>query len=381
MKRTSILILLLMLVQQVFSQCTLRLVINEVATKKLDDIYVAGSFNNWNPKDEKYKLKPFGTTRKGIVIKDIPAGKYEYKFTRGSWDKAQTTAKGEDMQNLEVEVTADVSKDHNIDGWKDDFPQKEKPNTATSQVRVVDNAFQIPQLGRTRRIWVYLPKGYDVSKKTYPVLYMHDGQNLFSEHSSSYGEWGVDEALDTLINRTRKETIIIGIDHGNEKRLNEYNPYDHPEFGKGEGKEYVEFIVKTLKPFIDNKFRTQKDAAGTYIAGSSMGGLISLYAITKYPHVFGAAGVFSPALWTAPAIFDEVKNADWGKAQPKIFFYAGGKESEQMVPDMDRMIKVIEQKGNYRIRRVMAPLGKHNEPTWRSEFPEFYVFVTGSTSR
>ena len=376
MKQVLWLVLLICSWQIGFGQYTLRLLVNEVATKKQEDIYVSGSFNKWDPKDEKYKLKPNGTNRKAIIIKDLPAGKYMYKFTRGGWDKSQTTAKGEDMQNLEVEVNADVSVNHNIDGWMDDFPDKPKPNTASSQVKIIDNAFAIPQLNRTRRIWVYLPKGYETGKKTYPVLYMHDGQNLFTEHTATSGEWGVDEALDTLIKRTRKELIIVAIDNGGDKRLNEYNPYDHKDFGKGEGAKYVEFLARSLKPFIDQKYRTQKESKSTSIAGSSMGGLISMYAIAKYPDVFGSAGIFSPAFWTAPAIFDEVKNANWSKAFPKLFFYAGGKESEEMIPDMDKMIKIVEQKGNFSLRRVMAPLGKHNEPTWRSEFPEFYTFIT-----
>lgn len=378
MKRLPLLAALLVGWLSADAQFTLRLIVNEIATRKQDDVYVAGSFNNWDPGDAKYKLKPFGTSRKAIVIKDLPAGKYQFKFTRGNWEKVQTTAKGEDMQNLEIEVANDVSQSYNIEGWKDDFPERARPNTATAQVQIINSAFEIPQLQRTRRVWIYLPKGYQASKKTYPVLYMHDGQNLFSEHTAAYGEWGVDEALDSLTSRTRKEVIIVAVDHGEKTRINEYTPYDHPEFGKGEGKQYVEFLVNTLKPFIDKNYRTMRDPANTFVAGSSMGGLISMYAITKYPNVFGAAGVFSPAFWVAPAIFDEVKNADWGKHQPRIFFYAGGKESEQMVPDMNKMIKVIEAKGNYRIRRVLAPLGQHNEPTWRSEFPEFYLFVTGS---
>jgi predicted alpha/beta superfamily hydrolase len=376
MKRLLLIVALLVSFTSVFCQYTLRLIVKEVATKKQDEIYVAGNFNDWNPKDEKYKLKPYGTSRKAIVLKDMPAGKYQFKFTRGSWEKVQSTAKGEDMGNIEVDVNADVSQEFTIDGWKDDFPDKPKPNTATSQVRIIDNAFAIPQLNRTRRIWIYLPKGYDVTKKNYPVLYMQDGQNLFSEHTAAFGEWGVDEALDSLIARTRKEMIIVGIDNGGDKRLNEYNPYDHEKYGKGEGKQYVEFIVNTLKPFIDKKYKTLADAQHTSIAGSSMGALISMYAIAKYPNVFGGAGIFSPAFWTAPAIFQEVEKADWSKTRPKLFFYAGGKEDKDMVPDMDRMISIVEKKGNYSLRRVMAPLGKHNEPTWRSEFPEFYSFIT-----
>ncbi len=110
--------------------------------------------------------------------------------------------------------------------------------------------------------------------------------------------------------------------------MNEYNPYDNSKYGKGEGKQYADFLALTLKPFIDKKFRTQKQATHAFVAGSSMGGLISLYAVIKYPDVFGGAGIFSPAFWTAPAIFEEVEKADWSAYHPKFYFYVGGKENE-----------------------------------------------------
>jgi predicted alpha/beta superfamily hydrolase len=356
------------------AQYTLRLVVNEVGAKKLDDIYVAGNFNNWNPRDEKYKLKPFGTTRRAIILKDVAAGKYEFKFTRGSFDKVETTAKGEDISNHEITVKEDVAENFNIAGWKDDYPDKPKPNTATAQVKILDTAFAIPQLNRKRRIWAYLPKSYATSTKKYPVIYMHDGQNLFNEQTAPFGEWGIDEALDTLTRLTGKEAIIIGIDNGGDKRMTEYNPYDFRN-GKGEGSQYVDFLATTLKPFIDKKFRTLKDSSHTFVAGSSMGGLISMYALVKYPNIFGGAGIFSPAFWTAPAIYDEVAKADFGRAMKRFYFYAGGKESEAMVPDMDKMISTVEKKGNYETRRLMNPLGKHNEATWRKEFVDFYQFI------
>ena len=121
----NILFLLIIILSKIESeaQFNLRLLVKSVATKKQDDIYLAGSFNNWNPKDEKYKLKPFGTTRRGIVLKDIPAGKYEFKFTRGSFDKVETTAKGADVENHEINLSADVSQEFAIPGWKDDYPE------------------------------------------------------------------------------------------------------------------------------------------------------------------------------------------------------------------------------------------------------------------
>lgn len=259
------------------AQFTVRLVVTDVATKKNDDIYVSGNFNNWNPKDEKFKLKPFGGNRKSLVIKDLAAGTYAFKFTRGAADKFETTADGRDLADRVLEVNEDLSQEFTIAGWKDDYPELPKKYTASPQVRIMDTAFLIPQLSRTRRIWVYLPKGYAGSSKIYPVLYLQDGQNLFNEKTAAFGEWGVDECLDSLQQKTGKECIVVGIDHGGDKRLTEYNPYDHPQFGKGEGAAYAGFLAKTLKPYIDTKYRTKKGPENTFVAGSSMGALISLY--------------------------------------------------------------------------------------------------------
>lgn len=375
MKRYLLFFAFLLLTFQLGAQYTLRLVVTNVATKKLDDIYVAGNFNNWDPADGNYKLKPFGGSRKAIVLKDIPAGSYQFKFTRGSWNKVETTAKGEDIENRTVEVNADVSQDITIAGWKDDFPDKPKPNTATAQVHLLDSAFFIPQLNRYRRLWIYLPKSYNITKgKTYPVLYMMDGQNLFNEQTAAFGEWGVDECLDSLQQKTGKECIVVGVENGGDKRINEYDPYDNEKYGKGEGKQFADFLANTLKPFIDNNYRTVKDVNHTYIAGSSMGALISLYSVMKYPKVFGAAGVFSPAFWIAPLFYKDMQETTW-TTFPRFYFYAGEKEDKTMVRDMKKMYDIIGQKHNYDMQEVVFPLGQHNETYWRKEFPNFYNWL------
>ncbi len=358
------------------AQYTLRLIVNDVAVKDQDDIYVAGNFNSWNVRDVKYKLKPFGTKRRAIILKDLAAGKYEFKFTRGSNETWETTRKGEEMPNHEIALSEDATLNFNVEGWKDEYPDKPKPNTATAQVSIVDTAFYMPQLNRYRRIWAYLPKGYAKSTKRYPVIYMQDGQNLFNERTSAFGEWGIDEALDTLMPKLGREAIIIGIDNGGEKRMTEYNPYDNKSFGTGEGNQYVDFMALTLKPFIDKKFRTKKDSTNTFVAGSSMGAVISLYALVKYPKVYGGAGIFSPAFWTAPQLYDDVAKATFGRARKKFHFYGGGKESDSLIPDMDRMLAEIEKKGNYETNRVVNPVARHNEAAWREAFVEFYDFIT-----
>lgn len=363
------------------AQYNIRLVITTVATKGNEDVYVAGSFNNWNPKDENYKLKPFGGGRKAVVIKDVAAGNYAFKFTRGSFEKVECTADGRDIADRMVEVNNDLVMEYTIAGWRDDYPQKPKRFTASPQVRIMDTAFNIPQLNRKRRIWIYLPKSYASSSKTYPVLYMQDGQNLFNEQTAFAGEWGVDECLDTLQKQTGKECIVVGIDNGADKRMSEYAPYNFT-FGNqnilAEGKQYVDFLALTLKPYIDAKYRTMKSKDYTYVAGSSMGGLISLYTVIQYPQVFGAAGIFSPSLWTSNQIFvdaDKFISND----MHRFYLYAGGKENSSTVNevnDVNKLEAILKKKPTYQIRTSIYPLGEHNEENWRREFAAFYKWLT-----
>ena len=202
---------------------------------------------------------------------------------------------------------------------------------------------------------------------------MHDGQNLFNEATSYAGEWGVDESMDSL----RKKSIIVGIDNGQQMRMNEYNPYDHPKYGKGEGKKYVEFIAKTLKPYIDKKYRTKKDASNTMISGSSMGGLISLYAVIKYPCVFGKAGVFSPAFWVANSLRTDIATLVKPSTHKhlRIYFYAGEMENKDMVKDMLYYFERMRKLGGSKMLVRINADGKHDEPTWRAEFPAFYNWI------
>lgn len=372
--KSLFLFLCLIAVSVADAQFSVRLVVTDVATRKQDDIYVAGNFNNWNPKDESYKLKPFAGNRKTLVIKNLAAGTYAFKFSRGASDRLETTADGRDISDRILEVNEDVSQEFTIAGWKDDYPEVPKKYTASPQVRIMDTAFQIPQLNRKRRIWVYLPKGYATSSRIYPVLYMQDGQNLFNEQTAAFGEWGVDECLDTLQQKTGKECIVVGIDHGGENRLREYNPYDHPQFGKGEGEAYAEFLAQTLKPYIDTKYRTRKGPENTFIAGSSMGALISLYAMIRYPSVFGAAGIFSPSFSQAPVIYADAEKFTI-PAQPRFYLYAGGKESPTLATDLQKMSDILQQKQRFVIRKVISPLGQHSETYWRQEFAAFYQWL------
>lgn len=244
-------------------------------------------------------------------------------------------------------------------------------STASQQVETF--TFDAPQLETQKKIWVYLPSSYQNSKKAYSVIYMHDAQNLFDASTSYVGEWKIDEYLDSI---TDNKSIIIGIEHGNEKRIDELTPYPHEKYGGGKGEAYVNFIINTLKPYIDTNYRTLPDAPHTTIMGSSLGGLISFYAAVKHPKTFGNAGVFSPSFWFSEEIYKLVETSDIPEST-RFYFLAGSDESEETVPDLEKMISLLQRKGvkPENLESTIIEGGKHNEELWSTNFPEAYQWL------
>ncbi|MBI2731116.1 MAG: alpha/beta hydrolase [Sphingobacteriales bacterium] len=381
MKRGLLVLIVMVHTSCVFAQYVINIVLNVPATRQ-ETIFIAGNFNGWNPSAEGFQLQQNNTGKYFLQIKNQAAGNYEFKFTRGSWNKVECSKSGGDVGNHSVQLFSDTTVEYTIEGWKDDFTSAATKHSASSHVKIIDTAFAIPQLNRTRRIWVYLPEGYEQSKKHYPVLYLQDGQNVFDAATSFAGEWGVDEIMDSLIKIGDRECIVVAIDNGGEKRMNEYLPYDFEAKENGitrqtliaEGDAYLDFLVKNLKVYIDKNFRTAKAKETTYVAGSSMGGLISFYALMKYPDVFGGAGVFSPSFWIVPQINDSLQKVV-SKINSKIFFYAGELEGETMVSDMNSIADAVGLHSYSIIYKIVDPEGKHNEPTWRKWFAEFYQWM------
>jgi predicted alpha/beta superfamily hydrolase len=243
---------------------------------------------------------------------------------------------------------------------------------STASKQVTNFTIEAPQLQSTKKIWLYLPKDYAASKKKYPVIYMHDAQNLFDAKTAYAGEWNIDEKLDSL----NAQVIVVGIEHGNEKRTEELTPYKNEKYGGGNGDAYLEFIVKTLKPQIDRTYRTKTNESATVIMGSSLGGLISYYALLKYPEVFGKAGVFSPAFWINPEIFDLTKTTR--KLNSKIYLLCGDNESKEMVPDVHKMEILISDKRcscMHLTRKRIIKGAQHNEKLWRDNFVKVYLWL------
>jgi predicted alpha/beta superfamily hydrolase len=355
-----------------FAQTTIKIQVNKKESTGAagEPLYVAGSFNQWQPSNPKYKLQQDSAGNWFIKLSAPKNDVLEFKFTRGSWDKVETLPDGTDVPNHAIKVQRDTALSYTIQSWKDQHVPAPRLHTATSQVQIIDTAFYLKALGAHRRIWLYLPKDYATSGKRYPVLYMQDGQNVFDAYTASYGEWAADEILDSVASQTGKSCIIVAIDHGGVSRMTDYNPYSTPRFGKGAGKLYVKSLVQSVKPFIDGRYRTLTNAANTWIAGSSMGGLISLWAVMQYPAVFGGAGILSPSLWIAPQIKQDAATL-LKRYKGKLFFYAGGMESPTMVTDMDTVISKLTLNSKATIVRRVENGAGHNEAAWKYIMPEF----------
>jgi predicted alpha/beta superfamily hydrolase len=242
------------------------------------------------------------------------------------------------------------------------------PGYKTSPDLIIDT-IHISSLQRDRIVRILLPKGYPSSSKSYPVIYMMDGQNLFEDSTSYVGEWHVDESMEVLRDQDSLEAIIVGIDNGQDLRMKEYNPYDHERYGAQEGKPFLDNLVKELKPSIDSTYRTLSDKENTVIMGSSMGGLIAFYAIATYPEVFGNAGVLSPSFW----ISEEVKKLpEQIDNNAKIYMATGEKEGTGMVNSLEEMKTMLQQNGlsDAHLYAEIIPGMEHNEKFWTAEYPK-----------
>jgi predicted alpha/beta superfamily hydrolase len=236
-----------------------------------------------------------------------------------------------------------------------------------------------PELDNERDILVSLPGGYSARNRHYPVIYMHDGQNLFDPATSFSGSWNVDVAM-AEVSLDGLNAIVVGIPNMGRDRLAEYSPFEHPHLGGGRGDLYLDFLVNTVKPLIDDRYLTARDREHTGIVGSSMGGLISLYAFFRHPSVFGFAGVLSPSLWlTEAAMFDFIEQAPF--APGKLYLDVGDLEGARHVNKALRLRDLLEAKG-YKLGEdlmwVEEEIGAHHESAWARRFRDALPFLLPS---
>ena len=346
----------------------------EVETRIKDDrpVFVTGDFCNWNPADPDFLMDRIDEGRFRLPLNKLPKAETHYQYTKGGWDHVELDKLGNNPGSRLFRREYLQEPDF-VPLWRQNgytpFYQETMP-----LVEIFSEAFEIPQLKRTRKISVLLPNDYhEYPEKRYPVLYMNDAQNLFG-NGSAYGNWEIDKRISLLKKQGESDVIVVAINHGEETRNTEYSPYKTPkEHQKGEGMRYATFIVRTLKPLIDEHYRTLPERQFTGIGGSSMGGLISIYTGMMYPEKIGRLMVFSPALWTSPKIyFDAVEF--FNPLDTRIYLYGGGKESTTMFSNIEKLIATIEGQGfsadKIQIKAELDPEGQHNEKRWGQEFPK-----------
>ncbi len=237
----------------------------------------------------------------------------------------------------------------------------------------------IPKLSgeKPRRAYIYLPDSYEKDpEKHYPVMYMFDGHNVFFDSDATYGKsWGMAKYM----KKSGKQLIIVAVEcnHEGDCRLQEYSPvnFDNATLGKikGRGRIYMNWMIKTLKPYIDENYRTIPDREHTIIAGSSMGGLMALYGATVYNHVFQRAACLSPSIWVSPGQVLELIARARIKNDTCIYMDYGSEEMFNHAANAEALIStshlLLTKRVNLALRVV--PGGNHSEASWEKQIPVF----------
>lgn len=347
--------------------------LNIVLTTDEDDerpVYISGNFNEWVTQDKNFEMEKVGQGLYHFRFRtdfEYP-GELLYKFTRGDWSEVEIDKFGNRTENRSCTQQQGVIREH-VEKWRRNWlPFK---TGFLPKVQLISEKFEIPQLNKKRRIWALLPYDYETSAEHYPVLYLQDAQNLFNE-KAQFGNWEIDKKLAVMSQYGIGKIIVIAVEHAEKERIKEYN-VGHTVLGSGQGKQYIRFLTDTLKPFVDNHFRTMPGRGHTGIGGSSMGGLVSIFSGIMYPEVFGKLMIFSPSLWVVPKI--KLSMLDVEEMQDtRVYLYAGGEESETMVEQVQRFKKrLLKKEGctdKMKIRLSINPEGKHNETYWSDEFPK-----------
>ncbi|WP_394840550.1 alpha/beta hydrolase [Pendulispora brunnea] len=235
-------------------------------------------------------------------------------------------------------------------------------------------------LGNDRRIWIYYPPSYSENPgERYPVVYMHDGQNLFYDEEAFGGvSWNVGGAMDQgTRNGTIHEAIVVGIDN-TANRIGEYTPVPDPDYGGGDAARYVGFVADELKRALDAQLRTLPDAAHTAIVGSSLGGLVSLYAGMERPGVFGNAGALSPSTWWAGEWLIGRSQTAQPPLPARVYIDSGNAgNSNDDVTRTARLAAIWKAKPGISVNYLVQDGATHSEVYWRQRIPGALAFLLG----
>jgi predicted alpha/beta superfamily hydrolase len=237
-------------------------------------------------------------------------------------------------------------------------------------------------LRNQRDLIVYLPPGYqEQAQRRFPVLFLHDGQNLFDGATSFIPgmDWHVGQTADYCIQAGLVEPlIIVGIYNAGKQRLGEYTPTRMPKLGGGRANRYAKFLLEEVRPFLLSKYRVLSGAENTGIGGSSLGGLVSLYLGLRLPHVFGKIAALSPSVWWNQRVILRFADAAPVDPLPRIWLDIGTREGERIVEDVERFRDILLGKG-WRLSRDLhyqrVEGAEHNEAAWAQRVAPFLRFL------
>lgn len=344
----------------ILKQHFLRIVINTPFNTFDEKIYLTGDipgFCAWQP--DCIALKKIGVNSYQTELSLPDDLKILYvKVTRGSWQKEAADSQGRALKNIEINLKENKGLFvYNIINWLDQGPLK-----ATGHIEHHQNIWS-PQLKKHRHIDVWLPPGYHQSSKSYPVLYMHDGQNVFNPQTSTFGvDWAVDEVLDRMIRESDcPEAIVVAIFSSKTERYEEYHHYL-------KGKNYGDFLIETVMPLINSIYRTKLGRENTYLMGSSMGALISFTLLWSKPEHFSkAAGLSLPAFVDHKFVFDFIKEHPIPSLPIKFYMdhgtYGGDSSYESHVQDFYQSLQGLGMSQRNLIYQIFS-YANHSETDW-----------------
>ncbi|MBZ0184372.1 MAG: hypothetical protein K8F60_18070 [Melioribacteraceae bacterium] len=372
----KLLFALLLSIITAYSQDEVNLKISVIShIAKDDSIFISGNgikLGNWNP--SKINLNRTNDSTFSREFKFEKGSSIEFKFTRGSWNSEAVNENGIVPSNNIVMAFNDTSIVYEINYWKDQFAQS-SGNFAGQITGTVEYHKNLSyKFLQPRDLIVWLPENYYESDQSYPVLYMHDGQNIFDPKTASFGiDWQIDETADSLIrNEIIDPMIIVGI-YNTFNRMYEYTPNDT-------GFVYSEFVVNKVKRMIDSLYRTKPEREYTFTGGSSAGGLISFMLLWNYSEVFSKAVCMSPAFKIAQLDFvSPVKNYNGLHKDFKVYIDNGGIALEEdLQPGIDEMLTALKEKG-YKEGKdflwVKDKEAQHSESAWALRIPNAFKWL------
>lgn len=372
---TAILFLLLSSLYAQEPSVTVSVIPHEQARDSAAKMYIAGNhpgIGNWSP--DAVPLQRMNDSVWSFTGVFSAGSMLQFKITNGSWDGEALYDSNSVPRNSVITVTKDTTVILRPLFWKSQL-KKMKPESAVKGKVVFHRQMIGEGLNHRRDVMVWLPPSYESnSSRRYPVLYMHDGQNIVDPSTAFTGyDWRVDEVADSLISlKVIEEFIVVGL-YNTPDRLAEYS--DSPL-----GAAYLHFVVNIVKPMIDSAYRTKPDRKHTAVMGSSMGALSSLLFVWKRPDIFGAAACLSTSFWyDDEKTLKEIRGSTGQKKDIRIYLDCGGREKD-LLGGYRRMVDILKKQGYKKEKDLdyyLESSGVHSEHSWAKRVWRPLVFLYG----